>query len=194
MEKAELTLIVGGVRSGKSKEAERHAVLEAERLKGALHYVACGKITDEEMAARVCSHQRERKASGKEWTTWEQPVRIETLSERFTQQDTVLIDCLTTLLTNEWFAGNTKEEEWADPNFHMSVTHNIRTGIDQIRESAGAVIIVSNELAYELLGSSLVFYYAKALGELHQWLINEAALAVLVEHGCPLVKKERLKV
>lgn len=194
MEKAELTIILGGVRSGKSKEAERLAVLEAERLGGSLHYVACGKITDEEMAARVRSHQRERKASGNEWTTWEQPAQVGVLSRHFTKQDTVLLDCLTTLLTNEWFAGNTNEQEWADPNFHRNIQSYIRTGIDQIRRTAGAVIIVSNELAYEPLGSPLVFHYAKVLGELHQWLIQEAALAVLVEHGCPLVKKERAKV
>ena len=193
MEKAELTIIVGGVRSGKSKEAEKWAVSEAERLRGNLHYVACGKVTDEEMAARVRSHQKERKASGKVWTTWEQPVQVGALSRRFTKEDTVLIDCLTTLLTNEWFAAGTNEEEWGNPTFHKQVKRNICSGIDEIRKAAGAIIIVSNELAYEPLGSSLVLYYTKALNELHQWLMKEATLAVLVEHGCPLIKKKGAK-
>ncbi|OCA82800.1 bifunctional adenosylcobinamide kinase/adenosylcobinamide-phosphate guanylyltransferase [Pseudobacillus wudalianchiensis] len=190
MEKAELTVILGGVRSGKSGEAEKQAVLEAERLEGSLHYIACGKVTDEEMAARVRAHQKEREGSGKVWTTWEQPVQVGALSSRFTKKDVILVDCLTTLLTNEWFASDLTDEEWGHPSFQAKVKQTICTGIEEIRKSAGAVVVVSNELAYEPLNGSLVFYYAKTLGELHQYLIEEATLAVLVEHGCPLIKKK----
>jgi len=193
MEKAELIIILGGVRSGKSGEAEKQAVLKAERLEGRLHYVACGKVTDEEMAVRVRAHQREREGSGKAWTTWEQPVQVGALSSRFTKKDVILIDCLTTLLTNEWFASDLADEEWEQPAFQKKVKQIIFTGIEEIRKSAGAVIVVSNELAHEPLSGSLVFYYAKTLGELHQCLIEEAALAVLVEYGCPLIKKKGAK-
>ncbi|MFK2826113.1 bifunctional adenosylcobinamide kinase/adenosylcobinamide-phosphate guanylyltransferase [Bacillus sp. B190/17] len=190
MEKAKVTIILGGVRSGKSREAETRAIVEADKLEGKLHYIACGKVTDEEMKARVRSHQQQRESSGQKWITWEQPVDIGALSGGFTKRDTVLIDCLTTLLTNEWFAGDMNEERWERPDFHASVKNIIQTGIGAIRRSAGAVIIVSNELAFEPMDSPLVFHYAKALGELHQWLINDAESAVLIEHGYPIVKKK----
>lgn len=190
MEKAQLTIVLGGVRSGKSKTAERQAFLEAERLGGCLHYVACGQVTDEEMAARVRSHQRERKESGRQWTTWEQPVAVGDAAKHFKKQDTVLIDCLTTWLTNEWFTSSRDENDWVQPAFYQNIQSKIQSGIDQIRKAAGAVVIVSNELSYEPFASPLVFHYAKALGELHQWLVKEAALAVLVEHGYPLAKKK----
>lgn len=190
MEKAKVTVILGGVRSGKSKEAERRAAMEAKRLNGSLHYIACGKVTDAEMAARVRAHQQEREASEQEWTTWEQSVQLGNLAGRFQKRDAVLIDCLTTLLTNEWFTEGEDEKAWVRPDFHESVKKRIQTGIEEIRKTAGAVIIVSNELAYEPLGSPLVFHYAKALGELHQWLVKEAERAVLVEYGSPAVRKK----
>ncbi|KAB7705374.1 cobinamide kinase [Bacillus aerolatus] len=190
MEKAKLIIVLGGVRSGKSREAEKRAIAEAEKLGGKLHYVACGKVTDEEMAARVRSHQKQRERAGQKWTTWEQPSKLSLIAGKFTRKDIVLIDCLTTLLTNEWFEDGTSEEEWGQSVFHEKVKRKIETGISEIRKSAGAVFIVSNELAFEPLGTPLVFHYAKTLGELHQQLTADAQLAVIVEHGHPIVKKK----
>ncbi|KKB36027.1 bifunctional adenosylcobinamide kinase/adenosylcobinamide-phosphate guanylyltransferase [Bacillus thermotolerans] len=189
MEKARLTVILGGVRSGKSKGAEERAIAAAKGLDGGLYYIACGKVTDEEMADRVRAHQRQRKQAERSWTTWEQPTDIQTLASCFTRKDAVLLDCLTTLVTNEWFA---KEEPggWDDALFQEGIKQKVKQGIVAIQQAAGSLVVVSNELSFEPIGSPLVFHYAKVLGELHQWLVATADEAVLAEHGCLIVKKQ----
>ncbi|WP_338753289.1 bifunctional adenosylcobinamide kinase/adenosylcobinamide-phosphate guanylyltransferase [Bacillus sp. FJAT-52991] len=189
METAQLTIILGGVRSGKSRLAEEKAVAEAKKRGGGLHYIACGKVTDGEMAERVRLHQQQRQQSTVTWTTWEQPTQLEQLANQFTKQDVILLDCLTTLVTNEWFLASEDESEWKQPLFHAEIKQRVITEVNRLRQAAAAVIIVSNELAFEPLSSPLVFYYAKTLGELHQYFVSEADEAVLVEHGLPLIQK-----
>ncbi|MGM7636740.1 bifunctional adenosylcobinamide kinase/adenosylcobinamide-phosphate guanylyltransferase [Bacillus sp. Hm123] len=189
METAPLTIIVGGVRSGKSRLAEEKAVAEAKRRGGGLHYIACGKVTDEEMAERVRLHQQQRQQSEVTWTTWEQPTQLDQLADQFAKQDVILLDCLTTLVTNEWFSSSEDESEWEHPLFYEQIKQRVITEINRLRQTVASVIIVSNELAFEPLSSPLVFYYAKTLGELHQYFVSEADEAMLVEHGLPLIQK-----
>ncbi|WP_203363906.1 bifunctional adenosylcobinamide kinase/adenosylcobinamide-phosphate guanylyltransferase [Bacillus sp. REN10] len=189
MEKAKLTLIIGGVRSGKSRLAEEQAVKTAKRLGGRLHYIACGTVTDEEMAQRVRLHQKQRQQADIAWTTWEQPTQLDQLSDRFNANDVILVDCLTTLVTNEWFSSSHDEAEWEQPVFHTKIKQRVIAEVNSLRQAASEVIIVSNELVFEPLSSPLVFFYAKTLGELHQYFVSEADTAIVVEHGFPLLLK-----
>ncbi|MBW2435318.1 MAG: bifunctional adenosylcobinamide kinase/adenosylcobinamide-phosphate guanylyltransferase, partial [Deltaproteobacteria bacterium] len=73
----ELTLVIGGCRSGKST----YALQTAEKINGDKKvFVATCQPQDEEMAQRVARHQKER---GQQWTTIEEPLRLpEVISER----------------------------------------------------------------------------------------------------------------
>ena len=83
-----VTLVLGGVRSGKSRMAEKIASL-APRVT----YIATATVTDEEMAAKIARHRSGRPAH---WRTVEEPVALgEAIVASSLESDVVLIDCIT---------------------------------------------------------------------------------------------------
>lgn len=176
-----LIFISGGVRSGKSSFAERLAANIANQKKGSLHYIAAGQSSDPEMEERIARHQKDRSRSGLNWQTWEQPKDLKRLSNAFSSNDVVLLDCVTTLLNNEFF---TADREWEHPVYQSKVKESIFQGIQLISETCHTLIVVSNEVLNEPIGkNALVFVYTRILGELHQLLVAEAKQAYLVEAG-----------
>ena len=92
VEARDLTLVLGGARSGKSRLAEG---LVARHPPPWL-YVATAEGGDAEMAARIAAHKARR---GVAWTTIEAP---RDLAGRLAEHANmaVLVDCLTLWLTN----------------------------------------------------------------------------------------------
>lgn len=194
-EQSFLIFISGGVRSGKSQFAERLAV----DLSGLtpedgtydspyqLHYIAAGQASDEEMKTRISRHQTDRQLSGLNWKTWEQPNGLTELSDVFSKDDVVLLDCLTTLLNNEFFKeGNL----WKNIQFQEQIMSEIHEAIEKITNSCRAMIVVSNEVFYDTsTDQELIFIYKKILGKLHQNVVAKATNAYLVESAIPLLMK-----
>ncbi|NKE04026.1 MULTISPECIES: bifunctional adenosylcobinamide kinase/adenosylcobinamide-phosphate guanylyltransferase [Mesobacillus] len=182
-----LIFISGGVRSGKSRFAEILAgKLEAE-YSGQLHYVAAGQPSDHEMKERILRHQQDRELSGLKWRTWEIPRNLSPLSTVLTKNDIVLLDCLTTLLNNEFFH---EDGHWVNDDFTEMIVTKILNQLNQVAQQAKAFIVVSNEVLGDAIDDDeLVFTYAKVLGLLHQALVKEADYAYLVESGVPIVMK-----
>lgn len=172
-----LIFISGGVRSGKSAVAENMAI-RALHADGRLLYVACGQRIDKEMDSRIFHHQERRRNSGYRWTTVEQPVDIESIP--FKAGDTVLIDCVTTLLAGEFFREDKPSSE---------AGKRITEGIFCIEKKVRAVVVVSNELSFEYPVPGLTADYMETLGLIHQRLAEKSDAAVLVEHGISIVKK-----
>jgi adenosylcobinamide kinase / adenosylcobinamide-phosphate guanylyltransferase len=191
-DQSSLIFISGGVRSGKSSFAEQLAVKIAGQTSGQLHYIAAGQPSDPEMKERIARHKKDRSESGLDWKTWEQPRDLSTLSGVFSSHDIILLDCLTTLLNNEFFYG---DEQWKDPVFQNKVMCSIIEGVEQIAESCHTLIVVSNEVLNEQIGNhQLVFTYAKMLGQLHQHIVGKSKLAYLVEAGIPILMKGEPRV
>jgi adenosyl cobinamide kinase/adenosyl cobinamide phosphate guanylyltransferase len=88
----ELTLVLGGARSGKSRCAER--IVAA--LPPPWIYIATAQALDEEMRARILLHQQRR---GADWCTIEAPFDIADALLKSSSRP-VLVDCLTLWLTN----------------------------------------------------------------------------------------------
>jgi len=90
-----LTLILGGVRSGKSRFAQELAV----QVGGDdVLFVATAEARDDEMRHRIEHHQQSRPAA---WQTLERTRNIgEAISELEGLQSVVLVDCLTLLVSN----------------------------------------------------------------------------------------------
>lgn len=88
-----IRLVTGGVRSGKSAYAEDLIARTGERIL----YVATGWAGDEEMAKRIRLHRERRPPS---WTTVEEPLHLARAVAKPGQWDGILIDCLSTWVTN----------------------------------------------------------------------------------------------
>lgn len=187
MEKSRLYFITGGVRSGKSSFAEKKAVDLATRSGGNLHYLACSRSADDEMEKRIDRHRKDRESSPLAWRTSEYPTDITRIRQDLNSKSIVLLDCLTTLLDNELFLpGVPLEEEF----LHQTFTKIIE-GIDEIRNEAQCLIIVSNEVVQEtIFQNEFLHIYGKMLGLLHQSIVGKADEAYLVESGIPIRKKE----
>ncbi|HEY0414746.1 MAG TPA: bifunctional adenosylcobinamide kinase/adenosylcobinamide-phosphate guanylyltransferase [Gaiellaceae bacterium] len=88
-----LTVVLGGARSGKSSLALRLAA-DAGRP---VTFVATGEARDEEMAARIDAHRRERPRA---WATVEEPVELRRVLDDVSADETVVVDCLTLWVAN----------------------------------------------------------------------------------------------
>ncbi|MFH7818083.1 bifunctional adenosylcobinamide kinase/adenosylcobinamide-phosphate guanylyltransferase [Neobacillus thermocopriae] len=180
-----LIFITGGVRSGKSSFAEQLAIEFADKTGGNLTYIATGVPSDQEMKLRIEKHQRDRQAKGFNWRTLEQPVNMGDLASKISENDIILLDCVTTLLNNELFMN------WNGDEDHLAaVKERIQTGIMELRNRAQAVIVVSNEVLHEpIFHDHFIMTYGKLLGQIHQFLVSLADQAYLVEAGIPIMMK-----
>jgi adenosylcobinamide kinase/adenosylcobinamide-phosphate guanylyltransferase len=98
MSEPRVVLIGGGVRSGKSA----FAVALATRLGSRRAFIATAHASDEEMAARIARHQRDR---GGAFVTIEASRALAEAIEGVTGVDVLVIDCLTLWLSNLLLAG-----------------------------------------------------------------------------------------
>ena len=169
----DLSLVLGGARSGKSAFAER-LVLSAARTPV---YVATAEAWDDEMRARIASH---RTARGAAWRTVEAPRDVAGVLAAAAADEAVLVDCATLWLTNHLLAE-------ADLDRQTEVL------LDAVATCAAPVVIVSNEVGWSIVPeNALARAFRDAQGRLNQRLATEAGLVVAVMAGLPLVLKGHL--
>lgn len=191
MAKSALYFITGGVRSGKSQFAEQTAIEWVKTYGGNLHYLACSRVFDEEMAKRVSRHQQDRLTSPIPWKTWEYSTDIARITRGINQDSVVLLDCLTTLVDNELFTHESfTPEKPFEQDFLQTIFTKIIGAIKTIREQAACLIIVSNEVIQDLIfHDEFLKAYGGMLGTLHQEIVEQADAAYMVEWGVPVIKK-----
>ncbi|MDM5205890.1 bifunctional adenosylcobinamide kinase/adenosylcobinamide-phosphate guanylyltransferase [Cytobacillus kochii] len=183
---ARIIFISGGVRSGKSQLAEKLAIDRAHYHGKQLHYIATAQPSDKEMVLRIKHHQKHRQESGMKWMTWEQPRNVHQLATHYSSNDIILLDCLTTLLNNEFFY----ENRWSDYEFQQQIFKNLVQGIKELSSKVDTLILVSNEIFHDVISDEpLVLVYGKMLGRLHQKIVALADEAYLVDAGCLIQMK-----
>ncbi|MCM3713663.1 bifunctional adenosylcobinamide kinase/adenosylcobinamide-phosphate guanylyltransferase [Alkalihalobacillus oceani] len=185
-----ICFMTGGVRSGKSRYAEQRAIELAQKKDCRLHYLATSAVYDGEMEQRVNFHQQQRQASGQNWHVWEQERNVDTLLAQIDKQDVVLLDCVTTLVSNELFYGWERgEERWRDADYQRKVVAKLTALFTQLAADYQAVI-VSNEVTSDLpVADEGTFVYQRILGQLHCELVALADEAIELECGVPCWKK-----
>ncbi|MEO5335480.1 MAG: bifunctional adenosylcobinamide kinase/adenosylcobinamide-phosphate guanylyltransferase [Magnetospirillum sp. WYHS-4] len=166
-----VTLVLGGIRSGKSAHAEQLTTARGNGI-----YLATAEPRDAEMMRRIASHKERR---GEIWTTVETPLDlVETLREMTREGAPVLVDCLTVWLSNLMEAGRDPEAE-------------TRCLIACLSDLSGPVVLVSNEVGLGGISSNpLARAFADSLGHLNQAAAMAADRVVLVTAGLPLVLKD----
>ncbi len=174
-----VTLVLGGVRSGKSRYAQQLAGQSSRVV-----FVATAKATDDEMLAKIQRHCDERP---KEWLTVEEPLEIaKVLAERDLESEVIVVDCLTL------FAAHLLEADGEDEG---AIERGIERLCAALRVARCPVVLVSNEV-----GSGVVPEYAAGrryrdlLGEINQRVARIADDVVLMVAGLPLALKGHLEV
>jgi adenosylcobinamide kinase/adenosylcobinamide-phosphate guanylyltransferase len=164
----QLTLVLGGARSGKSRYAENLTTA----LPPAWIYLATAEPHDAEMAERIAAH-RTRRGAG--WRTIEEPHDI--ASVLAADEGTTLIDCLTLWLSNRTLAGADIDSEIV--NLEVALAARLRP-----------VVLVSNEVGSGIVpDNALARRFRDLQGRLNQRLAARADRVVLVVAGLPLIVK-----
>ncbi len=179
-----LTLILGGVRSGKSLRAERLAAAAGSRVL----YIATAEIRPGEgsMADRIRSHRARRPAS---WRTFECPRRVAASlagTELLRRADAVLLDCITLLVSNHLDA---LPEPTADA-LDAVLAEEIDGLVALAAESGRPWYVVSSETGLGVVAPDfLTRLYTDALGSVNQRLAAAAGVVEVVVAGVPLAWK-----
>ena len=169
-----LTLVLGGVRAGKSAYAQRLAEAGERVL-----FVATAEALDEDMSARIRTHQQSRPA---EWDTLEEPLGIvAAMKPLLSRYDTVLLDCLTLWVSNLLLRD--PDSVGVDADIPSEV-HNLLT---LYREQEASWIVVSNEVGLGVAApTKLGRVYADELGRVNQMVAAAADDVVFMAAGLPL--------
>lgn len=167
---AQLTLVIGGIASGKSAFAEG-LVRQSGRPR---IYLATAQAGDAEMRAKIARH---RDARGAGWQTIEEPLAAAARLRRIAPGQCVLFDCATLWLSNHLLAENDLEAE-------------VETLLGALAECPADVVVVSNEVGLSgVPANALARRFANAQGRLNQAIAARAARVILVTAGLPVTLK-----
>ena len=167
----ELTLVLGGARSGKSRYAEGLVTAGAPPWL----YAATAQAFDEEMGARIEEH-RGRRAQG--WLTMEAPLELPALIAREgVVGAAILVDCATLWLSNVMLAGREVDDE-------------VDALLAALAGAGARIVVVSNEVGQGIVpDNALARAFRDHQGRLNQRLAGQAGRVILTVAGLPLALK-----
>ncbi len=186
MKQAELVLVLGGARAGKSAYAEQVIASYGQRVL----YVATAEVKDDEMRARIQAHQASRSTA---WKTLEVPLNVgQALLDARPSADAILLDCITLLVTNVLLAhgGETPEDASDEAVVEAAITNEIESLLSAQRRLKLPMVVVSNEVGLGLVPPyPLGRLYRDVLGRANQRLAAAADRVYLLVAGLPLTLK-----
>ncbi|HIN05278.1 MAG TPA: bifunctional adenosylcobinamide kinase/adenosylcobinamide-phosphate guanylyltransferase [Dehalococcoidia bacterium] len=173
------TLVLGGVRSGKSAFAEGLAGKDNRPVL----YLATGLAVDEEMEERIRRHQESRPAH---WTTIEEPLDLAgslTTGPLVGVEGPVLIDSLDVWLANMMF-----EQKYSDTEeLENSVLWHINGMLKAIDQATAEFTLVSSEVGLSMVPMELMGRrFQDLLGMVNQRVAAKADRVYTVMAGIPV--------
>jgi len=167
------TLILGGVKSGKSLLAENMAIATGLDV----IYIATARVEDSEMQLRVDVHRNRR---SEKWIVIEEPYALaNALDEYSNSNQCVIVDCLTLWVTNLLMLKD-ESKYFMEKEFLINSLSNIK----------GKLIIVSNETNMGIIPTgSLSRFYCDEIGQLHQIIARCCDSVLITIAGLPMVLK-----
>lgn len=189
-----LYLVTGGSGSGKSEYAELLAVnVHKEYPKGKLYYIATMYPFDKECHERIEKHRKMR--AGKGFTTIECYTCLEKVT--VTDQDVVLLECMSNLLANEMFQEegriHFKGSEWVETESSVEsrqLKETILDPLSALADTAASLIVVTNEIFSDgEVSDAGTRAYVRMLGKINCELAREAGRVTEVVCGIPVEGK-----
>lgn len=174
-----MKLVTGGARSGKSAWAQSLAVASSR-----VWYIATSRVFDSEMAQRVAEHKLSRPAHWYTLEAWREVDRL--ITPDLAASDSVLLECITTLITNELYyhAGEMPEELWDFTSLERAVDQQIDNLLAACARCPAQVIIVTNELGMGIVPENrLARHFRDIAGRVNQRLAAEAEAVWLLVSG-----------
>ena len=163
------TLILGGVRSGKSQLAESLA----QQSGLAVTYIATAGADDAAMAARISIH-RERRPP--DWSNIEEKFHLaQVVASVATENHCVLVDCLSLWLTNLLISDD-----------EILIENEIDALLSCLDEVRAQIIMVSSESNMGVIPmGELSRRYCDLIGQLHQQVATLSDRVILTVAGLP---------
>lgn len=180
-----ITLVTGGARSGKSSFAEKLVVDFGEKIA----YIATAIPFDEGMKDRIKKHRESRPDY---WTTYEIYKDVyKYIGEISEKHDTILLDCLTILVTNLMFEDS--EINWDDisrdkiDKIEREIREQIELLIKEIRAKKMNCVLVTNELGMGIVPENrLSRIFRDIAGRINQFMAANADEVYFVVSGIPM--------
>lgn len=181
---SKIILITGGNRSGKSTYAEQLLVQEDDVL-----YLATAVRTDSEMERRIQHHRASRNPR---WVTHEGYRDLDQVLATHAQPS-ILLDCVTNMVSNLIFYGSGNVDELAEGEkeaLFRRIQAEFRSLLRKARQTERRLILVSNEVGMGLISEyPLGRLFVDFAGFINQELAREADQVVFMVAGLPLTLK-----
>ena len=176
----QLTLILGGARSGKSSYAQNAAILSAKKVL----YVATAEAGDDEMTERIAVHRASRP---QDWSTLEVPCNVGEAVSRYVEHnhsEVILLDCLTLLISN---VIGVLPEETTSETYQKAVEAEIEILLAAVNRLKIPWLVVSNEVGLGLVPPyALGRIYRDVLGWANQRMAAQADRVIFMVSGIPM--------
>lgn len=168
--RAELSFVLGGARSGKSRFAESLTTARPHPI-----YLATAAAVDEELEVRIAAHRERR---GSTWETVEAPLDlVDALQAHAAPNACVLIDCLTLWLGNLMY-------------HRRNVSVETDRLVHALGQLAGPAVVVSNEVGLGIVpGTPSAREFRDHAGWLNQRVATVAEHVYQVTAGIATVLK-----
>jgi adenosylcobinamide kinase/adenosylcobinamide-phosphate guanylyltransferase len=175
------SLILGGVKSGKSRFSEQQAICWAAQVghsDESIIYLATAenRKNDEAFSSRIARHIAQRPTT---WKTVEEPLEISDVIGAASGKDQcVLLECLTLWVSNLF------QDE-------ATLASRVEQFCEVLEAYEGEIILVSNETGLGIMPpNALARRYGDELGLLHQRLASICDEVVLIVAGLPHYLKQ----
>jgi len=169
-----ITLITGGIKSGKSAYALKFC---HPGLKGA--FIATADSKDSSLTVKIETHRKERE--GLSLTTIEEPVKLASVIEGHESFfEIILIDCLTLWMSNLMYFIPEKKERDIEVNLFLNCISKLKVPCFIVTNEVGLGIIPENKLARQ---------YQEELGNLNRKVAQISGNVFFMVSGIPMTVK-----
>lgn len=179
---AKITLILGGIKSGKTSYAQNYAKIK-EGHDTSITYLATAEALDDEMIDRIKRHQSDRPTN---WITVEEPINI-TNSLKEINSGVVILDCLTLWITNKICAAG---EDYVRDDLMGEILNDVDLLLETLTNQDIELVIVSNQVETGLISTyAMGRLFQDLTGLIHQKIAKNAKNVILMVAGIPQTLK-----